>query len=123
MPISSIDATLPSISISPDVGCVTSAIIFSRVLLPEPLCPEMQMTSPFCMSRLMSFTAKKPVLFVDLREKGLVFSAENDAFWEKLTSTNESTVKGDTNCDGVLDVYDLGLMKREILLERGKDRT
>ncbi|MBR0511321.1 MAG: hypothetical protein IJJ81_01950 [Ruminococcus sp.] len=33
--------------------------------------------------------------------KGLVFSAENDAFWEKLTPTNESTVKGDANCDGL----------------------
>ena len=38
--------------------------------------------------------------------KGLVFSAENDAFWEKLTPTNESTVKGDANCDGQVDLSD-----------------
>lgn len=38
--------------------------------------------------------------------KGLVFSAENDTFWEKLTSTNESTVKGDANCDGQVDLSD-----------------
>ena len=38
--------------------------------------------------------------------KGLVFTAENDAFWEKLTSTNESTVKGDANCDDQVDLSD-----------------
>jgi len=39
--------------------------------------------------------------------KGLVFSAENDdAFWEELTSINESTVKGDSNCDSQVDLSD-----------------
>ena len=38
--------------------------------------------------------------------KGLAFSAENDAFWEKLSSKNESTVKGDANCDTNVNMSD-----------------
>jgi hypothetical protein len=46
--------------------------------------------------------------------KGLVFSAENDVFWEKLTSTNESTVKGDANCDGKVDLADAILIMQSL---------
>ena len=46
--------------------------------------------------------------------KGLAFSAENDAFWEKLTSTNESTVKGDANCDGEVDMSDVVLVMQAL---------
>ena len=46
--------------------------------------------------------------------KGLVFSAENDTFWEKLTSANESTVKGDANCDGSVDMADAVLIMQAL---------
>jgi len=46
--------------------------------------------------------------------KGLAFSAENDAFWEKLTSTNESTVKGDANCDTNVNMSDAVIIMQSL---------
>ncbi len=46
MPSSSSAATRPATRISPQVGWVVPAIIFSRVLLPAPLTPTMPTASP-----------------------------------------------------------------------------
>ncbi len=46
--------------------------------------------------------------------KGLAFSAENDAFWEKLTSTNESTVKSDANCDTNVNMSDAVIIMQSL---------
>ena len=46
--------------------------------------------------------------------KGLVFSADNDAFWNKLTSTSENTVKGDANCDSDVNMSDAVIIMQSL---------
>ena len=57
VPTSSIDATLPFIPISPEVGAVTLDTSFSNVDFPAPLCPIIPTLSPFLTSKDTPFKA------------------------------------------------------------------